>query len=320
MKKMENLQQAALSLNLGDKIKQSPQTLAHQEQPVGHPLRGVQMFLAALFFFACMDATTKYLSAQYNVPLVVAIRYIVNFLLMIITLAPTQGKRLVQTRRTGLVLVRAGCLTVGSLFFGLALQRMPVAETTAIVFLAPTLVMLIAGPVLREHVHATGWIAAAIGFVGVLLIVRPGGGLDATGIACVLCAVGATVAYHLLSRVLINTEHTIALLFYTTLVGSVCFGALLPWFWEGEAPTWRQALLFLSMGATGGLGHFLFTAAYRHAPASLLAPINYLQLLWAGALGWIVFEHAPDRLTILGMCVVAASGVMVALRSNRQSR
>ena len=278
------------------------------------------MFISALFFLACMDATTKYLSMQYNVPLVVAIRYIVNCLLMIIILAPTHGRQLVQTRRTGLVLVRAGCLAVASLFFGLALRRMPVAETTAIVFLAPILVMLIAGTVLHERVGALGWIAAAIGFAGVLLIVRPGSGLDATGVACVLCTVVATIAYHLLSRILVSTESTLALLFYTALVGSICFGASLPWYWVGDAPTWWQVSLFLILGVTAGLGHFLFTAAYRHAPASLLAPINYLQLLWTGLLGWSVFDHVPDGLTILGMGVVAVAGVMAALGSRRQPR
>lgn len=166
------------------------------------PFRGVFMFVIALLLFSCMDATTKYLSIYYSIPLVVAIRYIVNCLLMVMILAPAQGRQLVQTRRTGLVLVRAGCLAVASLFFGLALQRMPVAETTAIVFLAPLLVMLIAGSVLRERVGVLGWTAAVTGFAGVLLIVRPGSGLDVTGIAFVLCAVAATVAYHLLSRLL----------------------------------------------------------------------------------------------------------------------
>jgi drug/metabolite transporter (DMT)-like permease len=192
---------------------------------------------------------------------------------------------------------------------------MPVAETTAINFLAPMLVVLLARPVLGERIGALDWTAAVLGFVGVLLIARPGSGLDATGILFALCAVGAGAVYQLLSRVLVSTERTVTLLFYTGLIGSVAFGIFLPWFWEGETPTPWQVLLFLSMGVTGGLGHFLFTAAYRHAPASLLAPMNYLQLLWAGLLGWMVFGHMPDHLSLLGMCVVAASGVIVALKS-----
>ncbi len=273
------------------------------------------LFVSALFLFACLDTTTKFLATRYNVPLVVSIRYIVHCLLMIVILAPHQGKKLFQMRRKGLVLVRAASLAITSLFIGLALRRMPVAETTAITFLAPMLVVLLARPILGERIGALGWLAAMTGFLGVLLIVRPSSGLDVSGIVCALCAVAAFVVYQLLSRVLISTERTITLLFYSALIGSIGYGIFLPWFWEGERPTRMLVLLFLSMGFTGGLGHFLYTAAYRHATASLLAPMSYLQLLWAGLLGWIVFDHVPDRLSILGMSVVAASGVMIAFKS-----
>lgn len=286
------------------------------EAPGHHPFRGMLLLVTGLLLFACLDTTTKYLTAHYNTLLVVAIRYIVNCLLMILLLAPREGGRLVETQRTGLALVRAGCLAGGSLLVGLALHRMPVAETTAINFLAPMLVMLVAGPMLRERIGALGWTAAVAGFAGVLLIVRPGSGLDATGIACALGAVATTTVYQLLSRVL-RTERTIALLFYAALVGSIFLGVGLPWVWEGDAPTMWQVALFLSMGVTGGLGHFFFTAAYRYAPASLLAPMNYLQLLWAGLLGWIVFGHVPDGLSVVGMGVVAISGLMIAFKSRQ---
>jgi drug/metabolite transporter (DMT)-like permease len=262
-----------------------------------------------------MDATTKYLAARYNVPLVVAIRYITHCVLMIALLAPNHGRKLVQTKRTGLVLIRAASLTIASLFMGLALQRMPVAETTAIVFLGPMLVVLLAGPVLGERIGMHGWIAAIIGFVGVLLIARPDSGLDATGTLFAFCAVGALVVYQLLSRMLVSTEQTFALLFYTALIGSVVYGIFLPWTWHGPAPKIWEILLFLSMGITGGLGHFLYTAAYRHATAPLLAPMNYLQLLWAGLLGWLVFNHVPDMLSVIGICVITASGAMISIKS-----
>jgi drug/metabolite transporter (DMT)-like permease len=282
-----------------------------------HPLRGALLFVVGLLLFACMDTTTKYLAAHYNVPLIVAIRYIGNLLLMVVLLAPTHGQELVRTRRTGLVLVRALCLAAVSLLVGLALQRMPVAETTAINFIAPMIVVMLARPLLGERIGRLGWAAALLGFAGVLLIVRPGSGLEPFGVLLALCAVGAAVAYQLLSRVLAATEQTIAMLFYTALAGAALFGLALPWFWKGQVPTAFEALLFSSLGFYGGLGHFLFTAAYREAPASLLAPMNYLQLLWAGLLGWLVFGHVPDRIGMIGMCVIAASGVLVALKTRR---
>lgn len=138
------------------------------------------LFVSALF--ACMDTTTKYLTMHYNVPLVVAIRYIVHCLLMLVLLAPRQGKRLFKTQRTGLVLVRAASLAIASLFLEFALQRMPVAETTALNFLAPMLVVLLAYPVLGERIGLLAWVASIMGFGGVLLIVHPSSDLDSMGI------------------------------------------------------------------------------------------------------------------------------------------
>ena len=282
-----------------------------------HPLRGALLFLVGLLLFACMDVTTKYLAASYDVPLIVAVRYIVNCLLMVVLLAPTHGRHLVETQRTGLVVLRAGCLAVVSVLMGLALQRIPVAEATAINFLAPMLVVLAARPLLGERIGVVGWVAAIAGFGGVLLVARPGTGLNLAGIGFALSAVGANVGYQLLSRVLATSERTIALLFYTALVGAIVFGLALPWFWGGPAPGVRVVLLFVSLGVYGGLGHFLFTAAYRHAPASMLAPMSYLQLLWAGLLGWLVFGHVPDALSLCGMAVIAGSGLAIAVKSRR---
>jgi drug/metabolite transporter (DMT)-like permease len=273
--------------------------------------------IASLFLFACMDTTTKYLAATYNVPMIVAVRYLGNLLLMVALLGPTHRQELVRTDRTALVLVRAACLAFTSLLIGLALQRMPVAETTAINFIAPLVVVLLARPLLGERIGRWGWAAALLGFGGVMLIVRPGSGLNPTGVMLALTAVGAGAAYQLLSRVLVDSERTLAMLFYTALLGSVLFGLALPWTMHGRTPGGLELLLFLSLGVYGGLGHFLFTKAYRHASASVLAPLTYLQLLWAGLLGWLIFRHVPDGISLLGMVTVTVSGLVIAFKRDR---
>ncbi len=285
--------------------------------PKAQPLRGALLAAISLLLFACMDTTTKYLAVRYEVPLIVACRYLVNLLLMLALVAPSRGKILVRTQRTGLVIVRALALAGTSLLMGLALRYISVAEATAINFLAPLLVVVAAGPLLGERIGAIGWIAAVMGFVGVLLIARPGGGLAMTGALFAFACVGLNMTYQLLSRVLARSESTIAMLFYSALVGTILFGLIGPWFWNGRTPSWNEALLFLSLGVYGGLGHYLYTAAFRYAPASLLATINYAQLLWAGLLGWLVFDHVPDALGLVGMLVICASGVMVALATRR---
>ena len=285
--------------------------------PAAHPLRGALLCVAALALFACMDTVTKYLAQSHAVPLIVGVRYLGNLLLMTVLFGPTHGRVMVRTQRTGLVVLRGVCLACASLFIALALQRMPVAETTAITFLAPILLVVVAGPVLGERIGWVGWAATLFGFAGVLLIARPGSGLVASGVLFVLCAVAMNLGYQLLSRVLAASETTFALLFYTALAGSILYGLAMPWFIEDRAPCLFEAMLFASLGLFGGLGHFLFTAAFRHAPASLLAPLNYLQLLWAGLLGYLVFGHVPDAVSLLGMAVIAGSGVLVALKTKR---
>lgn len=282
-----------------------------------HPIRGALLCVMAVALFACMDTVTKYLSQTHPVPLIVAARYLGNLLLMVGFIVPRHGRQMIRTRRTGLVWVRALCLALASLLIGFALQRMPVAETTAILFLSPILLTIVAGPLLNERVGAVGWLATLAGFAGVMLIARPGSGLVTVGVLFALGAVATNLGYQFLSRVLSASESTFALLFYTALTGSILYGIAVPWFLEDRAPTLLEAALFASLGVFGGVGHYLFTAAFRFAPASLLAPLNYVQLLWAGLLGWVVFGHVPGAVSLLGMALIAGSGVLVALKTGR---
>ena len=284
------------------------------------PLRGLALIIGATLLFAYNDTTNKLLITEYNVPMVAAIRYIGHCLLMLAIVAPLHGREMVRTQRTGLVLVRAGSLAIGSLLVSFALQRMPVAETTAIVYLTPVLVVLLSGPLLKEKVGPGAWIAAVIGFAGVLLIARPGGGLDPWGVLFVLGNVVVSVTYNLLSRVLARTERTMAMLFYSALVGAIGFGIFLPWTMHGVAPTPLQIVLFIGLGVSAWLGHYLFTQSYRYAPAALVAPMTYMHLLWAGILGWLVFGHAPEPIAMGGMALVALAGIVSAFRPRRGGR
>lgn len=279
------------------------------------PLRGVAMICVAVLLLAAMDTTTKYLVEVYDPRLVVAARYGVHFLLMLAILGPIHGARLARTRRPGLVVVRAACLVGASLCIGIALRRMPVAEATSILFLSPMIVVVAAPFALGERFSPAGAAAAAVGFAGVLLIARPGGALDAIAVALCFGAALLSTGYMLLSRLLADTESPMVLLFYTALTGAALCGVAAPWSLEGPRPTALQLGLFLGTGVLGGLGHYFFTAAHRYAPASVLAPVNYLQIAWAGLLGWLAFGHVPDAPSVAGMALVILAGVAIALRS-----
>lgn len=282
------------------------------------PLRGLALIVGATLLFAYTDTANKLLVTDYNVPLVMAVRYITHALLMIAVVAPFQGRRMIQMTRPALVIVRGGSLAIGSLLMGLALQRMPLAEATAIAYLSPVLVILLSGSLLKEAVSPAAWFAAGLGFGGVLLIARPGGGLDPLGVALTLGNVVFATGYNLLSRVLARTERTLTLLFYTALFGAIIFGIMLPWTLYGETPTALQVVLFLSLGVSAGLGHYLLTQSYRYAPAAILAPMNYLHLGWAALFGWVIFGHAPDAIAIIGIALVASGGVVSATMARRR--
>ena len=282
------------------------------------PLKGIVLVALATLTFAAADVLTKQLSMRHPVAVVVAVRYLVNLALLAVVLYPRLGAGLWRVRRRGLVLLRGLFLAFSSLTMALALRLMPVGETVAIIYLSPFAVMLLAGPLLGEKVTRWGWIWAVMGFAGVLLILRPGGGLDPYGVAFALINAGFATGYHLLTRLLAGSETTAAMLFQTALVGSVFFslGALGSLDQLDIAATdygWMAVL-----GALAAAGHFLFTAAYREAPASLLAPVNYLHLVWAAGLGWVIFGHMPEAPSLAGMALVCASGVALALAAKRR--
>lgn len=287
---------------------------AGMQQP--NALKGVLLVCAAVFLFALADVVTKHLTMRYPVSVVVAVRYLVNLALLLAILWPKHRSNLWKTERTGAVLLRGVCLAAASLTMGIALRLMPVGETVAIVYLSPFAVMLLAVPLLGERVSLAGWIGAIFGFFGVLLIVRPGSGLDPVGVAFALLNAGCATAYHLSTRFLARTETTIALLFHTTLVGAIIFCVLAAGSLDGFAPTPTDMGLMVVLGALAAAGHFLFTASYREAPASFLAPVNYLHLVWAGVLGFVFFGHVPDTWGAIGMATVALAGMTVALRAH----
>jgi drug/metabolite transporter (DMT)-like permease len=273
-----------------------------------HRLRGVLLFLIALLLFAGLDATAKYLSAFFAVPFLVWARYMVHCVFMIVTTGPSVGRELVVTKRPWLLAFRALLLVGVTLLGQLALKTLPLAETTA----------LLAGPMLGERVPPRAWAATITGFVGVMLIARPGGAMMGMGIVYALGAALCYAIYQILTRKLANSEHPLRLLFTTALGGTVAMSFALVTHWDGALPSWTQAALIASLGLYGGVGHFLLIRAFREAPVSTLSPLLYVQLIWATLLGWLVFSHLPDLPAIVGMLVIGASGLMLALAERRK--
>lgn len=278
--------------------------------------RGIVLFVSALFLFAALDTTAKYLTAFFSVPLLVWARYFVHLVLMLVFVAPSTGREIIVTRKPGLMILRGFSLVLSSIFIQLAFSNLPLAETTAIVFISPLMVALLAGPMLGEKLHLRNWLATLGGFAGVLMIARPGGALVGIGIVYALCAALTYAFYQILTRKLACTEPVMRQLFYTALIGSIAMSLVLPANWTGVIPTPTQALLIASLGLFGGTGHFLFIRAFRETPASILSPMMYLQLGWVALFGWIVFDDLPDTMSAIGILIIGASGLMLVLRNS----
>jgi drug/metabolite transporter (DMT)-like permease len=280
------------------------------------PLKAISLILLAVMLFASMDTAGKFLMTKFSVPLVAAVRYGINLALLTLIVAPTQGRALWQTKRTALVVLRGCSLATATFFAGLALQRMPVGETISIIYLQGFGIILAGGLLLKERISPLGWIAAIVGFAGVLLIARPGGALPLMGVIFALICATISIVYVLLSRVLAATESTTSLLFHVALAGLVIFGTYLAFSWQTFSFSPTDIALLGFLGVASLAGHYLFTKAYRFAPASMLAPFNYFHIAFAVIAGWLVYNHVPDHWALLGMFMIAASGATIALHTH----
>ncbi len=296
-------------------------TKAAVAQPLSHrPSRGILLILLAALLFAAMDTAGKHLMTKFDVPLVAAVRYVLNLVFLFALWFPRHGPALWKTRRTGLVALRGLALAAATFFAGFALQRMPVAEAVSIFYLQGFGVMLAGGFLLKERISVAGWMAAAAGFAGVLLIARPGGNLEPLGVLFALICAAVSVVYVLLSRTLAATESTMAMLLYVAIAGTLAFGAMVVFNLKPYSFSMIDVALLTFMGAASLAAHFLFTSAYRFAPASLLAPFNYFHIAFAVIAGFVVYNHLPDRLAMLGMVMIAGAGAAIALHTHFRGR
>lgn len=275
-----------------------------------HPMRGVVLIMLAVFMFSSMDTLAKYMLKREAYPLspLIFARYAVHFALMIALLAPRMGLNLIRTRRPKLQLFR-GLVLVGSTgFFYLSLTYLPLAEAAAISFVAPVLVAALSGPILHERIGRKQWLALGLGFLGVVIIIRPGGAVFTWHVVFPLVCAFLFAVYQVLTRKLVGRENPFTTLFFTALVGAILTALPLPYTWQ--TPTPIQGVFMIAIGLLGGMGHFLLIRAVEHASPARLAPFVYTQLLWSTLLAWLAFGDFPVTSSLLGMAVVVGAGLL----------
>lgn len=284
-----------------------------------HPLRrALPLILLAGVFFSTLDATAKYLVQDHGLFIVVWARYTGQMLVSTPIAWHRTGAAFWRTHHLRMQLLRSLCLVVATACFFGGLRFLPLAEATAIMFLAPMFAIVFSMPVLGERPTRARWLSAIGGLAGVLILVRPGSAVFHPATALLVLAAIANAFYQLLTRKLPNdTPYTT--LFYTGLVGTVVLTLALPFSAMPSEVTLRDGLFLVLLGLLAGAGHWMLIGAFVRAPASLIAPFTYVHMVWATAYGYVIFAQLPDGLSALGMAVIVASGIALVLHERNQS-
>lgn len=281
--------------------------------------RALPLVVIAGLCFSTLDATAKWLVQDHALFAVVWARYAGQMLVATPIAWHRGGAGFWRTKHLGVQLVRSLCLVMATACFFGGLRFLPLAEGSAISFMAPMFAILLALPVLGERPTRARWIAALSGFVGIVILVRPGSAVFHPATLLLLGAAISNAMYQLLTRKLRgDTPHTT--LFYSGLVGTIVLSLALPFIEMPPRIDWRDAGFMLELGLLAGLGHWMLISAYLKAPASLVAPFTYVQMIWATLYGWAIFGHLPDLLSALGMGVIVASGMALVVHERRISR
>lgn len=296
----------------------SPPARAANNLPASRYLPGILLLAASTLALSTLDASSKWLMvAGMPILLTAWVRYLIHVVLVFALVLPKQGMGVLRSAQPVPQLVRGLLMLLTTLCAFTTLRYLPQAEATAIIFLAPLIMLSVAPWLLREPPKRSRWIAAGAGFVGVLLIVRPGSGLDPVGVLFGILTACFLAGQFIVTRRL-AADNALTSLLWSGLFGTIALTIILIGFFEQawlpllEAPP-RFWLPLLATGVFGALGHLLQIQAYRNAPASVLAPFNYLHIIGACIWGWIIYRHMPDSLSWLGIAIICGSGIAIGI-------
>jgi len=287
--------------------------LTPAEQAQRDRLTAIGLMCFAVFLFAGNDATAKFLNGHMHTVQVVWARYMSAFVLALILSNPFTQPEIMRTGRPWLQLGRSTLLLVSTVLNFIALRYLQLDQAVAIIFCTPFIVAALSGPMLGEWIGWRRWGAIMVGFCGVLLVTRPGAG----GIhPAALLVAGSAVCYAIYSiatRILSRTDRDATTNFYSNLVGAIAISIAVPFVWTPQSDP-KVFVLMASMGLFSGFGHYLLIRAHRRAPAGILAPFIYTEIVWMIALGFLVFGDVPNHWTLAGVAVVIASGLYLLYR------
>ncbi|AYD64032.1 DMT family transporter [Achromobacter sp. B7] len=276
---------------------------------------GILLFFAALVAFATFDAGSKYMLERYPAPFLNVMRYLAVIVLAITMLwRHGSGMRLRDAPEKPLLILRGVTLATVATCFMTALIWMPLSEATAIYFTSPLIMVALSPWLLGERVRPVQWLAVAVGFAGMLLIVRPGGDLPLLGTLLMAVSAICYAIFQVLTRKLSGKVPGPVQYAYTAIICLIVTALPAPFFLPDPWPTPGDAAIIIALGACSGLAQVLLIAAFQRVSAATLAPLNYFQLLLAVLFSTFWFQRPPDALALAGMALIMASGVFLAMR------
>ena len=283
-------------------------------------LLGIGLVLFGYFCFCVIDSCAKWLMLHGLPPMeVVFVRYAGQFALVLALFAPRRGIALMQTQRPWTEIIRGLCLLGSTICNFIAITYLPLTITGSISFTMPLILCALSIPLLGEKVGWRRWVAIVIGFIGVLIIVRPGTAAFHPAMLLSLLTVVFAAFYMLLTRKLAGVDSSTTQQFYAAAVSTLCLApfAFGRWEWPTEPVTW---IPFVLIGVAALVGHQAITVAHRFAPVSVLAPFNYSLIVYLTASSWLIFNQPPDVWIFIGAPIVIGSGLYIWLRERQLNK
>lgn len=277
---------------------------------------GVALMLAAMAVLPFLDVVAKKLGQQ-GMPIlqIVWARMALGAVMTLPFALKTAGPRGLIPTRPAIHALRALFLILATFFFFWSLKFLPIADALAIFFVQPLVVTALSPVILGERVGPRRWMAVAVGFIGTLIIIRPGFQTLNPGMALAFGAGTSLGLYMLMTRKIANRDPAAVTTFLTSLIGAVMVSAVVGFVWQ--APTAEQWGMFVLLGLIATFGHYLIVLAYDRAEASLLAPLAYTEMIGATAVGWWFFGDFPDGWTLLGVAVLIACAIYISIRERQ---
>ena len=273
-------------------------------------LLGIFLMLAAGLLFALMAGFAKLLGQHYSSLQISWARAFGHILFLSALFMPHMGLSLFRTRRPGLQLFRSAMLFTSNLNFFYAISFIPLAKAAAISLAAPLIVALLAWPMLGERTTRGRVVALLIGFVGVLVVIRPGTAIFQWASVFVLISAAAYGVYQILTRRIAGIDPPETSALYSAFVGGFGMFVVLPFVWIAPLSL-LDVGLFCGVAILGALGHYCVAHAFGYAPANVLSPFQYFQLVGSGAVGWLLFSELPDSITWAGAAIIVAAGLYI---------